>query len=286
MKKMWLLLLTLITLTTMADAQNPQCPANPLYCNWLVYYNNQAPTSAFAEFNPIALDADVHPALPPLLAEGKTLLGYISLGEVGNYRYYFQQVQQAGILISQDPNYPGSWYVDIRSPFWTNLMITEVLPNIFSQGFQGLIMDNLDIPIYLEEINPSAYSGMTQAAVNLVIAIRNAFPNAPLMMNRAYEIVTDVGNYITYELGESVYTTYDFGTGQYEYQTEDGYQYGLYYLEGALAQFPNLQVMSLDYWDPNDPATVEQIYRVERNNGFVPYVTDISLQNITPEPVQ
>lgn len=281
---MLLLLLTLTTLMSKGDA-NPLCSTNPLYCNWVVYYNNAASTSDFDEFNPIALDADFHPSLPPLLAEGKTLLGYISLGEVGSYRYYFNDVQQAGILISENPNYPGSWYVDIRSPYWTNLMISTVIPNILNQGFQGLIMDSLDIPIYLEAINPSTYAGMTQAAIDLVIAIRNNFPNAPLMMNRAYQILNSVGGYITYALGESVYTTYNWGTQQYTYEDQGGYQWQLSYLQGAQALYPNLQVMTLDYWDPADPTTIKQIYKVERNNGFVPYVTSIDLYHITPEPL-
>jgi polysaccharide biosynthesis protein PelA len=283
MKKIWLLLLTLTALMNIADA-NSLCPENPLYCNWVVYYSDQAQTSDFDCFNPIVLDADVHPSLPPLLAEGKTLLGYVSLGEIGNYRYYFQEVQNAGILISQDPNYPGSWYVDIRSPFWTNLMISTVIPNILNQGFQGIFMDSLDVPIYLEAINPSAYSGMTQAAINLVIAINNAFPNAPLMLNRAYQILADLGGYITYALGESVYTTYDFSTQQYEYLDQSGYQWSLGYLQGAQELYPNLNVMSLDYWDPSDPVTITKIYKVERNNGFIPYVTTIALNVITPEP--
>jgi len=284
MKKLWLLILTLAACMNIANAQNPLCSTNPLYCNWVVYYNNQASTSDFDEFNPIVLDADFHPALAPLIAEGKTLLGYVSVGEVGNYRYYFQQVQNAGILISQNPNYPGSWYVDIRSPFWTNLMINTVIPNVLAQGFQGIFMDSLDIPIYLEAINPSAYAGMTQAAINLVIAIRNAFPNAPLMLNRAYQILTNVGSYINYALGESVYTTYNYGTQQYEYVDQAGYQWSLGYLQGAQAQFPNLTVMSLDYWDPSDPVTIKKIYKTERTNGFIPYVTTIYLNTITPEP--
>jgi polysaccharide biosynthesis protein PelA len=283
MKKLLLLLLTLSALLDRAFA-NPTCQQNSLYCNWISYYNNQAAPAEFRNYNPLVLDADRHPDLTPLRSMGKTLLGYVSLGEVSTTRSYFTEAQNAKLLIAPNPNYPGSWYVDIRQPAWTNLMIQKVIPSILKQGFQGLLLDTLDIPIYLEQVNNPAYIGMTQAAIDLVIAIRTAFPQIPLMLDRAYPILNEVGSYINFALGESVLTTYNFSTNLYYYLTLAEYTSQVTYLQKAQAAYPHLVVMSLDYWNPADPATVRKIYHAERKNGFRPYVSTISLHQITPEP--
>jgi polysaccharide biosynthesis protein PelA len=282
MKKIFFLLVTLTTLLNSAHA-NTTCSENPLYCNWLVYFNQQGNTGDFNGYNPIVFDADRHPDLKPLKPV-KTVLGYISLGEVNVQRSYFDSVQTAGILIAPNPNYPGSWYVDLRNPFWKELIIQTVIPSILNQGFTGLFLDNLDIPIYLEQVNSNGYTGMIRAAADLIIAIRAAYPNIPLMMNRGYQLLSAVGGSITYALGESVLTRFNSTTERYEYVPIREYQKQVAYLQNAQSLYPKLILGSLDFWYPNDSLTISKIYHAERQNGFVPYVGAANLQQIVPEP--
>ena len=262
----------------------PTCATNPLYCNWVVYYNDQAQPWEFGPFDPVVLDADWHPDLAPILSMGKQVHGYVSMGEVGVWRYYFDDVQNAGILISENPNWPGSWYVDIRDPFWTDLMINTVVPNMLAQGFNAIFIDTLDVPIYLEQINPSAYAGMIQAAIDLVAAVRANFPGVPIMVNRAYQILNDIGGNIDIALGESVYTTFNFATQTYEPVSQAGYDWQRTLLQNAQALHPQLLIFSLDYWDMTQSNQVRKIYKEERRNGFRPYVSEIYLNQIYPEP--
>jgi len=60
------------------------------YC---VYYNDEAPIEAFSPYDLIVLDSTYHPKLEGLIEQKKTLLGYISLGEVEGERDYFEQVK-------------------------------------------------------------------------------------------------------------------------------------------------------------------------------------------------
>ena len=55
-------------------------------------------------------------------------------------------------------------------------------------------------------------------------------------------------------------------------------------LQSAKARRPELRVMTLDYWDPEDPEGIRRIYRVQRANGFEPYVASIELDRIVTEP--
>lgn len=280
MKKMLLCLVALSAWAFSACAAST-CQDNPLYCNWLAYYGKQA--ADFQPFDPIVLDADIHPDLAPWKSI-KTLLGYLSVGEIASTRPYFKDARAAGVLISQDPNNPGAWYVDVRKAAWRDMLINTIIPSILNQGFKGLLLDTLDASIYLERVNPIAYRGMIDAAVNLVFCIHNAFPQAKLMLSDAYPILNRVGGYIDYALGNTVLTWYDPKSELYYYTTREMYESAVSYLRNAKVLFPSLTLMSLDYWNPNDPYTITQIYRRERQNGFRPYVGPARLQQIVLEP--
>jgi hypothetical protein len=62
------------------------------------------------------------------------------------------------------------------------------------------------------------------------------------------------------------------------------YEQQIRMLQSALQRRPQLQVFTLDYWDPADRAGVARIYAEQRKNGFHPYVATVGLDRIVPEP--
>ena len=75
---------------------------------------------------------------------------------------------------------------------------------MLAQGFSGIFLDTLDDAAELERQNPNLYGGMRAAALELVKAIRGAWPKAVVMVNRAYDLLPDIAADINIELGESV----------------------------------------------------------------------------------
>ena len=251
---------------------------------WVVYYAAAAPADAFDAFGLLVLDSEAHPSLAELKDRGKVLLGYISLGEVASYRAWFDDLSRQGLLLAENPNWKGSFYVDLRDRRWTKRVIEEIVPAILFEGFDGLFLDTLDNPIHLERVEPEEYAGMTEAAARLVRALRLHYPTIPIMLNRAYPLLPEVEDAIDMALGESVYTDYDFETGTYGLVDPETYRLQIEFLTAARARRPELRVMTLDYWDPEDPAGIRHIYEVERANGFEPYVATIELDRIVPRP--
>ena len=215
---------------------------------------------------------------------GKTVLGYISLGEVENTRSYFKQVQAMGILLGQNPNWPGSYYVDVRDPRWQQLVVTQLIPAIVAKGFTGVFLDTLDDPAYLEQTHPKLYAGMTNASAALVQAIRAANPSLPVMMNRGYAILPAVNGAITMELAESLISDYNFAKKTYHYVAAKDVVSTLKILNAAKAARPALKLYSLDYWNAKDTVTIRSIYATEQHNGFIPYVSTIDLSRLIPGP--
>ncbi len=85
-------------------------------------------------------------------------------------------------------------------------------------------------------------------------------------------------------LGESVFADYDFDNKTYRLVEPALYAGQVATLKAAKARFPNLRVMTLDYWNPEDAAGVARIYAEQRRNGFNPYVGTIDLDQIVWEP--
>ncbi len=260
----------------------PAAAADP---PWIVYYGDTAPVTAFAPYRIVVLDADHYPKpLRAIAAQGSLLLGYISMGEVENHRAHYQATVGAGITLDENPNWPGSYYVDVRSPAWTKLTVDTIAPALIAKGFHGFFLDTLDNPPHLERTDPKRFAGMTDGAAALVKALRQRFPQAPIMLNRAFEILPKVVADIDFSLGESIFAAYDFETKKYKPTRPEDRKYLIGQLQAAVKARPELKVMTLDYWDPEDKPGIAKLYQSERALGFNPYVATVDLRRIVPEP--
>ena len=259
-------------------------PAWAQKTRWVVYYSDRASPQEFSEYSLIVLESQSYSRLRPLTDLGKPLLGYLSLGEVEAYRPYFEEVKAEKILLQENANWKGSYFVDLRDPRWTRRVVEQLIPGILRRGFDGLFLDTLDNAAYLERENPTRYRGMTAAAARLVRTIRLHYPTIKIMMNRAYEILPEVERQIDMELGESVLADYDAKTKTYRRVPEELYREQVRLLQAARKRRPELKVFTLDYWDPSDTVGIARIYREQRANGFEPYVATVELDRIVKEP--
>ena len=251
---------------------------------WVVVYSEKPPVEAFRDYKLVVLDSIHHPPIRPLLEQRKTVIGYISLGEVENYRDYFKEVERQGILFEKNPNWPDSRFVDVRDVRWTRRVVEELVPRLLQKGFHGIFIDTLDNPPELERRDPRRYKGMTEGAANLVKAIRRHYPQIYIMLNRAYDILPAVDGQIDAVLGESVFTEIDFEKKSYRLADSNIYRQQVAWLQAAKNRQPKLKIYTLDYWPPEDEAGVSRIYAEQRKNGFIPYVSIKDLNHVLREP--
>jgi len=251
---------------------------------WVVVYTDKPAIEQFRDYSLVVLDSKYHPPLRPLLEQRKTVIGYISLGEVEDHRDYVKDVEKEGILLGRNPNWPESRYVDVRDLRWTRRVVEELVPRLLHQGFQGIFIDTLDNPPDLERRDPVRFKGMTEATANLVKAIRRHYPRMYIMLNRAYEILPAVEGQIDSVLGESVFTEIDFEKKSYRLSEPQTYRQQVEWLQAARKRQPKLKVYTLDYWKPEDVAGIIRIYAEQRKNGFIPYVSVKDLDRIFREP--
>jgi polysaccharide biosynthesis protein PelA len=104
------------------------------------------------------------------------------------------------------------------------------------------------------------------------------------MVNRGYAVLSRAAGSFDMLLGESVFTTWDAGSGSYRLSSEPDYRWQTDRMRDAQRRDPKLRLFSLDYWSPDDPRGIARIYAEERANGFIPYVGTKDLTRIVLEP--
>ena len=250
---------------------------------WVAYYAADADPEQLKGFDVVVVDSIHHPPLRPLMNRGKTILAYVSFGEIAKDRPELPRLEAQGVLIGKNKNW-GSSTIDIRRPEWSAMMVEEIVPGLIREGFDGIMIDTLDSSLHLEDTDAATYKGMQEAAIQMVRQVRAHYPNLKIMVNRAFPILPKLAGEVDYVLAESIYSTYHFDTKKHDLIKESYYQSLVSYLSDLKKTNPALQIMTLDYWPPEDIEGVRAIYQAQRASGFTPYVATIDLHHLLSEP--
>lgn len=249
--------------------------------NFVIYYGLSEGANAFKPFDLVVLESSYTKIVKELKKGDKIVLAYISIGEVNSSRSYFPYLKEKKLLLENNPNWPDAFLIDIRNPEWGTYIIETLIPAILKDGFDGIFIDTLDSPIEKERANPQKFEGMKNSAVNIIEKARLKFPEMKIMLNRAYVIAPEVATSIDYILGESVCNTYDFSSKKYVPVDDEASANQVKSLGELKKKNPRLEVMTLDYCDEKDQPRRREIYKKEKENGFIPYVTTIDLGKVS-----
>ncbi|MEH3148698.1 MAG: endo alpha-1,4 polygalactosaminidase [Methylobacterium frigidaeris] len=252
--------------------------------SWVVFYGEDIALDRLAAFDVAVLDADFRGDVGQLGRQGCEVLAYLSLGEIKKSSRLYRHLDDPGVLLAENPNWPDTFVCDVRRPSWQSLILDRALPTLVARGFTGVFFDTLDTPPHLEQTDPDRYAGMRLAAIDLVRAIRRSFPDLVLLMNRGYALLPDLKPELDGVVAESLLTTYDFAARTYKWVDQEQLTYHMQALQVLTFDPHILPILSLDYWECADTATVREIYAQERGFGHNPYVAEVLLDRIFPEP--
>ncbi|MEI8294900.1 MAG: NAD-dependent epimerase/dehydratase family protein [Alphaproteobacteria bacterium] len=270
------------------------CTSQPVYAEpviqpqkWAAFYktdvNGICDIAEVKDYSLLILQPNTCLSLKPLQAQGKKLLGYLSLTEIYKEEPFFAKAQTLGLLVKENANWPGSYLIDLRSKDWAKHILEEKVPTLLKQGFAGILIDTVDDVTEIDKI--PKHEGTTQAVILLIKEIRRQHPTIIIMMNRGYKILPFVAKDIDMIMSESLFGEYDFRKKTYSIDPAENYKDQLKIIKAAQIDNPKLGVYPLDYWDPKDPTTLREIYQKGRDRGFFPYVAaNVNLDEIIKEP--
>ena len=144
-----------------------------------------------------------------LRKSGTTVLAYIDIGEAEDFRDYWPEVRKnPGLLIGENPDWPGDWFADVNNPEWRRIILESEIPRLQSLGpMDGLCMDMLD--------TVDDYPRLKPGMVRLVREIRAKYPGLLLVPNRGFAVLDQILPYIDAFKYEDLSSGYDSKTGQY-----------------------------------------------------------------------
>ncbi len=247
---------------------------------WSAYYGSEESWERFKGYGIIVFDGDHHPPVRPLTGHGSDVLAYVSLLEIDPSRSFYPAVKRQRLLLDQ--KLVKRPVIDIRNDEWMAYLIEEVIPRYVREGFTGIMFDTADTAAFLEESDPVKYRGMRQATAKAIRHIRMHYPYLKLMLNRGFDMLDDVYGDVDMVLAESIYI--DSRTASAQPFPASHYQAVMDRLKQARQLNPKLAVLSLDYWDMNDTQGVKAIYKRQRDEGNIPYVSTHDLQKLYEEP--
>lgn len=251
---------------------------------WICYYGTIPSRFTMQGIKLAILDPDNVPDVRRFAKQGTHCIGYVSLGEAEDYRFYWKDIKGSDFIIEENENWEGNYYIDPRSDEWKDMFINRLIPKVLNRGYDGLFLDTLDTAEYLEWKYPGRFAGSVNAMVGLVRAIRERYPDIIIVSNNGYPILYDIAPYIDVALVEDLYTTYDFDKKTYGLQdpaeTEDNRR-----LLSDISRRFDIPILTLDYVQPGDSERKHMIEQRSRRDGFYPYIADIDLKNL-PEQIR
>lgn len=234
---------------------------NEVFQPWLILYSDKAEFSELKKYNPIIFDSRSYPSLPFLLNENIRIYGRVDLSQ--------------GIQKTSRTCQAGSSNDERRK--WISLIIEKQIPEMLNSGFNGIFLDISDHFRLgsLAQIHPAK-----ETFIQLILLMKAHFPNTPILLHGGFSLLNDVGFSIQGIVESGVTTTFDQDTGQYKFIDSNVRDKRISMLKQLHHIYPDLQIFTLDYWDPKDTRTIEKIYEIERKNGFIPYVATEKLNKI------
>ena len=146
-----------------------------------------------------------------LKKQGVVTIGYISVGEdekvsVGNGN---GPDGKASWFFDRDddgkPDQNGIWksyYANAMDPLWRENRVKEAVRLVEDEGYDGIFLDTIDTAV----IYPQTAPGMIQ----LVRDFRKALPDAPIVLNQGYTLLSQLAPMSDAFMLESFTATYDF----------------------------------------------------------------------------
>jgi uncharacterized protein (TIGR01370 family) len=219
------------------------------------------------------------PAVPVDAFPRKVIrLGYVSVGEADVHRGYWQAVAGQPFLVEANLNWPGNQLVDVRDSRWRDILLSQEIPHLLSLGFDGLFLDTIDSPGYLEQKDPARFAGCRQALRDLVREIHVRYPSLPLVAN-GVTALADVAPYVDGFVVEGMFATYDFGRRIYRPTTADEQSWKQAQIDRALA-IARRPIFTIEYADIGDIELARSAAGAASQRGFHPYVATKELNTL------
>ena len=237
------------------------------------YYGARVPRELSQHFDRLVVDVENLVAWPaPCKAE---LFAYVSLGEVGPGRPWRRQVPD-GVIVGRNGDW-NSEIVDVRRRAWQTFVLDHVIPGVLKKGIHGLFFDTLDSFESVER-SEEQWPSHRRALADLIDAVRERHPELKILLNRGFGVAPLLASPPDGVVVESLFQTVDADGRHYRPVAAEETASLLQELRTLRAA--KIPIVVIDYVPASDPALRRATARRIMNEGFEPYVSVPSLDQV------
>lgn len=245
-----------------------------------LHYGADPPLAQLRAFDIVVVDPDSR--ADPLTyrrrsAGASELFAYVSIGELQPSRAWAKQVP-ASLLLAENPTW-GSRVIDVSQPAWREFFINQVVAPLWEKGYRGFFIDTTDSYQLATRDDAAAGERMRAGLTNTIRALRSRFPEARLIMNRGFELLSQLRGDVYAVAAESLYRGWSHAEKRYADVSDADRGWLLARLREAREQH-GVHTLAVDYVAPNDRAAMRDTVRRIAADGVIPYVTDGELSRI------
>ncbi|WP_157662680.1 bifunctional glycoside hydrolase 114/ polysaccharide deacetylase family protein [Sulfuriferula sp. AH1] len=204
------------------------------------------------------------------------LYAYTSLGEVGPDKPYASSIP-ATAKIARNPAWTSD-VMDQTSPAWRAFYLEKIVAPLWQRGFRGIFIDTLD-SYQLAAITPQARAVQEAGMVETLRQLRSRFPGIRIILNRGFEILPHVHDWITAVAAEALFQGWNNAVHAYVPVNESDRQWLLARLNQVRNDY-HLPVIVIDYAAPSQHQSARELAQKIHAAGFIPWVSDPGLDMI------
>ena len=197
---------------------------------------------------------------------GTKVLGYLSLGEVNEYRSYFPLLRKNDLLGTNTEW--NSFYLDISDDSIRGILLNAAT-DIIDKQLDGLFLDTIDA------VSPgSSRAHLIPNMIQLIKALRDSNPNKIIVQNAGLFLLEETQSLIDAVTVESIVGSYDFEEKEYKIYTDRELESRLEWLD-SFRKKSKIPFLVMDFADTDDRR--EKIKNVLDTLGMPYFISNIEL---------
>jgi len=204
-----------------------------------------------------------------LKMNNQKVLAYVSLGEVNEAAYFFDDIKD--FTLGKNKNW-NSYFLDLENSETIESLIQVFKTNINEKGLDGMFLDNID--------NYTVFGTLHHKKgelINFLKAVKKMFPDAFFMQNAGLTLLDYTADYVHSIAVESVVSNYDFISKIYQLREEQDFLQRLNSVKQTLEKHP-LPLVVIEYADA--VKLKEKIKNRLEPTGWMYFIGNIDLQKI------
>ena len=206
----------------------------------------------------------------------KKLYAYTSLGEADEGKTYTDRVP-IETMVTRNPAWSSN-VMNQDSPVWRAFYIEKIIAPLWKRGFRGIFVDTLD-SYQLAAKTPQQKVIQENGMVETLLQVRQRFPGIRIILNRGFEIMPQVHDWVTAVAVESLFQGWDNSTHSFVPVTSSNREWLLTHLNKIKNDY-YLPVIVIDYEAPENRNGARDIAKKILAAGFIPWVSNPELDII------